>query len=303
MLVASAIAYTMTLAALHVLWILTGAAPWIAAFTSLISVFFVLATGLSVVLSLAARSYFGPSDPLRQAWTLLVVASAVRLTGHIIRHVLGHTTLAEAPTAAFLAHLGQVVAGPLHTVLVAAALARVMYVCWRLRMLVRPAALDVVLGGATILFTVRLLFDLSQWYAARMPLTALDVLGWTSDPLLALLLIEAIVLRRAAVAMGAGMVARVWGTFATAIFLTTIGDLGVWAEAHQYLRWPMTSLVWYVWPAVEAAWAMGPAWQVIACRAAEQHAIVDLSSGRPSRSGAIAFDGHPGSIDITPGPA
>lgn len=180
-LVTSAIAYTMTLAALHVLWILTGAAPWIASFTSLISVFFVLATGLSVVLSLAARRYFGPSDPLRQAWTLLVVASAVRLTGHIIRHVLGHTTLADAPTAAFLVHLGQVVAGPTHTVLVAAALARVTYVCWRLRMLVRPAALDVVLRGATILFTARFLYDLSQWYAARTPPTALDVLGWTSD--------------------------------------------------------------------------------------------------------------------------
>ena len=97
-LVTSAIAYTVTLAALHVLWILTGAAPWIASFTSLISVFFVLATGLSVVLSLAARRYFGPSDPLRQAWTLLVVASAVRLTLEpIIRHVLGHTTLADAP--------------------------------------------------------------------------------------------------------------------------------------------------------------------------------------------------------------
>lgn len=103
--------------------------------------------------------------------------------------------------------------------------------------------------------------------------------------------------------MGAGMVARVWGTFATAIFLTTLGDLGVWAEAHQYLRWPLTSLVWYVWPAVEAAWAMGPAWQVIACRTAEQHAFVELSTRRSSGSGAIAFDGHPGSIDITPGPA
>ena len=85
------------------------------------------------------------------------------------------------------------------------------------------------------------------------------MLGWASDPRLSILLFEAILIRRSAIETGWGLLAKSWGSFAAGIFLTSLGDMGLWASANSYLPWPYSSVTWYVWFLASAAFALGPA--------------------------------------------
>jgi len=275
-MIAATLACVAVMAALHAAWAVTGADGWLTAFSLLISAFLVAAAALSVALALAARRFFGPGDPLRLVWSVLVAAAVVRLTGHVLSHVVPHWgPLVEMPVTeemlAAIVRAGRVVSGPLHMALVAVALGSVLRVCRRLGLLVRPTAFDALLVAATALFAAQFLRDLVAWRAsAHAPAGVLETITWTSDPLLALLLAEAIVIRRAALAMGASYVSWCWGSFAAAIFLTSVGDVGVWLDARGYVTWPWRSIFWYAWPLAEMAWALGPAWQLVACRSAQR---------------------------------
>ncbi len=183
--------------------------------------------------------------------------------------------------------------------------------------------IDLALIGGVGLFALRFLYDLAQWRASAASAAAtstvaatgsvmstmlLDVVSWTSDPLLAILLLEAILIRRAAVRMGAGYLSQLLG----AIFirrdaarglaaatsraagarsppgssLTSLGDIGFWALANGHIVWPWSSAILVhlaTSPTPRSPWA--PAWQVVACRTA-----------RPLRGAAPA--GAP--IDLRP---
>jgi hypothetical protein len=286
------------MAMFHLGWIFTGRDAWMIGFRVVSSGFLVATAALSAGLARGARRFFMQADPLRLAWSLLLVAAVVRLTGHVIAHVLPLAPLADRfsfdpDTLRQLSHAGLIVSGPVHMALVAVALATVVRLCARLGLLVRPSRVDILLAGVIGLFAVQFLRDLMIWRSdASAPAGMLDAIGWASDPLLALLLIEAMIIRRAAVAMGAGYVTRCWGAFAAAIFLTSVGDVGFWAEARGYVSWPWRSVFWYVWPIAEAAWALGPAWQLVACRAAQQielPTIPTVSSTRWPSASVLPF--------------
>jgi hypothetical protein len=61
------------------------------------------------------------------------------------------------------------------------------------------------------------------------------MLAWASDPLLSILLFQAILIRRSAVETGWGFLSKSWGAFAAGIFLASMGDTGIWATAENYL--------------------------------------------------------------------
>ena len=264
------------MAVLHFTWIVSGADRWVISFQLFTSGFLVVTAGLSAGLAGAARRFFVPADPLRLTWSLLLVAAIVRVAGHVIAHVLPLAPFTGSPsfdsaTIERLSHAGRIISGPVCMALVAVALASVVRLHARLGLLVRPSRFDVVVAGTIGLFAVQFVRDLMIWRAdATAPAGLLDMIGWASDPLLALLFVQAVILRRSAVEMGAGHVSRCWGAFAVAIFLTSVGDVGLWADAHGYVTWPWRSVFWYAWPLAEMAWALGPAWQLVACRTAQR---------------------------------
>jgi len=90
------------------------------------------------------------------------------------------------------------------------------------------------------------------------------MLLWLSDPLLSLLLVEAILVRRSVIRMGQGLVAKCWGMFVLAIVITSAGDAAIWASNHGLLSEPMTALSWYIWFVAAAAFASAPAYQFAA---------------------------------------
>jgi TRAP-type mannitol/chloroaromatic compound transport system permease small subunit len=90
------------------------------------------------------------------------------------------------------------------------------------------------------------------------------MLLWLSDPLLSLLLIEAILVRRSVIRMGQGLVAKCWGMFVLAIVVTSAGDAAIWASSHNLLSESITALSWYIWFVAAAAFASAPAYQLAA---------------------------------------
>ena len=45
------------------------------------------------------------------------------------------------------------------------------------------------------------------------------------------------------------------------VFLTAIGDAGIWAAAYGYLPYPWSAAVWFVWLPAAAAFALAPAYR------------------------------------------
>jgi hypothetical protein len=90
----------------------------------------------------------------------------------------------------------------------------------------------------------------------------LEVASWPVDPLLVLLVAEALLLNRSAREMGAGWVSRCWRSYSIGVFLVLLGDLGLWLTAYGYLPWPWNSVVWYIWLPASCAFALAPAYQL-----------------------------------------
>jgi len=72
--------------------------------------------------------------------------------------------------------------------------------------------------------------------------------------------------------MGWGLISRYWGSFAAAIALTALGDVGAWLTWSGFLTWPYNSIGWYVWFPAAAAYVLGPAYQAEALRRANRNA-------------------------------
>jgi len=62
--------------------------------------------------------------------------------------------------------------------------------------------------------------------------------------------------------MGWGLIARCWFSFTAAIFLTSLGDIGLWAWSKGFLSHGFEAASWYVWFLASAAYALGPAYQL-----------------------------------------
>jgi hypothetical protein len=65
--------------------------------------------------------------------------------------------------------------------------------------------------------------------------------------------------------------------FTAAIFLTSLGDMGLWAWAKGYLSPAMVALSWHVWFVAGACFALGPAYQLQAIAQASRGYAFDDS--------------------------
>jgi len=245
------------------------------------SLFLVVVGGVEFFLTALARRQFHSDEPLRKAWSLIMLAAAVRWTGLMLANWLTvysyiNPRVYLAPTwdvqaAASLRELGLLVNGPIHMLLLAAGLSLVLRLYKRLRILVGLEAIDYLLLALVLAFT------LSQGYQifhvvsqSHDPVTLTAVLKWLTDPLLSCLLVEAVLIRRAVVNMGWGLISKSWGAYTAAIFLTSVADMGMWADDYGYIRWQVGALTWYLWFIVAAAYALAPAYQLQASIRAKQ---------------------------------
>lgn len=219
--------------------------------------------------------FFEPGEPLFQAWRLITLASLFRLLGLILAHVVSRWYSDSG--------VGYTVSGPLQLTLLGVALWLVLRLYRKLDFDLRPrftdvlALLTVALYAAFVLVVVASLamFGEIQW-------SAQTVLGWATYPLLCAVLLEAVLLRRAALRMGGGLISRCWTAYAVAIILTALGDLGLWLHNYGLLTPLGTALSWLIWYPAAAAYALGPCWQYEAIRYA-------MERGASAVSGSLEF--------------
>ncbi len=257
----------------YLTWMATGNELWITLFFRYQgSLFFLLSGGIGLWLSLAVWRQFSPGDAMKPAWLLIFLSFVCHFSGDLLTHLLSVNSSLNPrlyltggwneQSAWALKEWGQVIGGPGAMVLLAGGLMLVLRVYRRLGLLARLAAFDYALLGAVAAYTMRFIYDLLRWQAeSTATVTILKAISWLSDPLLSLLLFEAILIRRSVIRMGSGLISRCWGAFTAGIFLTSVGDMGLWAAAQGYLKWPLSSITWYIWFLASAAYALGPAYQ------------------------------------------
>lgn len=258
----------------YLAWRTTADARWVTVFFTYQGAFFFISCGvLEFCLCLFARWQFSPGEPLRRAWSFISAAAAARLAGGLFVHLLSVNSYLNPylyffdywneSLAASLRQLGLVAGGPLAMAFLARGLYSVLRVYKKLDLLGRPTLFDGMLLGVVVLYTLWFLVELTGLSQEAIDaLTIYELINWASDPLLSLLLFEAIILRRSVMNMGGGLVAKCWGALTAAVFLTSLGDIGMWAVSHGYLTEAQEAATWYIWFLASAAYALAPAYQV-----------------------------------------
>lgn len=264
------------------MWSQTGDATWLRSFFDYGGALFLVGCSLAGCwAAFRCWSYFSRGDLLRPAWLLIALSALFQFSGGVITHILGSESLVNParllPSAAAQSFIGTAAEygrlfSPIYMLLLAFGLFSVLKVCRRNGILGRLRAIDVVLVGIVAVYTID--FFRSVVFAPGLghgESGVQKILSWTSDPLLCVLLLQAILIRRSVANLGWGLIARCWMSFTAAIFLTSVGDIGLWASANGYLPKILEIASWYVWFLASAAYALGPSYQL--------QAMVHASSG------------------------
>jgi hypothetical protein len=223
-------------------------------------------------LSMRAWRQFAPGEPLRRVWLLMAGASGCGLLGSLQVQVLsarsGLNPLLHVDgwwsesIALSLRQAGQTLGGPIRFALLAAAVWWALKIYRRAGFLGRLNWLNFICLAAVGLYVGLEAFDLSAALRAGKRPGLAEMMNWPTDPLLWLLLAEAMLLLRSVDEMGPGMIGRTWKALSVAVFLTSLGDFSLWATNYGYLPWPWSSITWYIWLPAAAAFAMAPAYQL-----------------------------------------
>jgi hypothetical protein len=277
-------------------WVTTGNELWITTFFRYQgALFLLLCSGAGAWLSLTVWRRFSPGDAMKPAWFLILLSFACRFSGDLLTHLLsvkshlnpryllaGLIGAWDDQAAQATREIGLVIGGPGSMVLLAGGLLLVLRLYRQLGLLARLRVLDYVLVVAVTTYTLRFTYDLLRLLGeSPAPVATLKAINWLSDPLLSLLLIEAIFIRRSVIQMGSGLISRCWGAFTAGIFFTSAGDMGLWAVAQGYLKWPQSSITWYIWFLASAAYALGPAYQAEAISLATKEVARHAPEKRP----------------------
>jgi hypothetical protein len=240
------------------------------------TLFFLLATSAESFLAFECRAGFDADEPMRMAWTFITWASLARFAGAILAS-LDHWHLASISgntssilSVAFpsgLAEAGSVLGGPISMVLLAIALSRVLKIQHKFGILRGLTRTDVMLIGLIVTFTLGEIVNIARYLGpAYQPPSFAKAILWLSDPLLALLLVQAVLIRRSVIRVGLGLISQCWEMYVIAIVITVAGDASIWSVGEGLLSPPFVALTWYIWFFAAAAFASAPAYQLAAMK-------------------------------------
>jgi hypothetical protein len=267
-------------------WRIGGNDAWIEEFFRVpgaLLLVWLAATGL--LFSVRVSRGFFPGESMHAAWQLIAFSAACEFAGAALVQLFGtqsrlnplHYFSGGAALAPALRLAGLVLDGPCRFALLAAALFLVLRIYRRTGFLGRYTAIDWVMLAGFGAYVVREAVDVVVRIRHGKPLSLAEILNLPVDPLLWVLLAEALRLFRSVRKMGAGWIGKCYGAFSAGIFLVLLGDVALWATNWGYLPWPWSALGWYVWIPAAGAFALAPTYQWEAMR----HAESSRGSGQP----------------------
>lgn len=222
---------------------------------------------------------YSSTDAMHTPWLLMTLAAACHLCGALFAQLLSsgsplnplvYLPVWSEPLAVACRDFGLAIGGPVQMALLACGLRLLLHVYRRAGILQSVTRADWVVLALVGAYTARSVHHLVAAIATGTPLSAGLLIETSTDPLLLLLLFEAMVIRRSVCGMCGGLIGKCWLAYTMAIFLTLLGNLAVWATSSGFLPWPVSSLGWFAWLAAAAAYALAPAYQMEALRKARQ---------------------------------
>ena len=239
-------------------------------------------TGMAVVelwLCVLVLRSFPSGAPLRPAWILITLSAVTRAAYAVIAPVLGTYWLlnplvwagkAESGLMEQIRQCALIAGGPIEMALLGAGLLMALRVLRRFGFWVRPSAADWVLVGVVSLFMLYRFGEAVVASQVGRHINTDAVIALAGYPLLCGLFLEALLLRRSIARMGRGLATKCWAAFMIAIFITTAGQMIIWAMQRYATSWPVAAIEWYVWFPAAVGFALAPAYQLAAqCRATQ----------------------------------
>jgi hypothetical protein len=254
------------------------------------------ATGMAAVslwLCLVVWRSFPAGSPLRFTWMLLALAAAAQATSGVLTDFLGTNWLlnpllwSEQPKSGLIGQIRQaalIAGGPMRLALLAAAMLAVLRVLRKYGFPVRPAAADWAVSGIVCMFAFSRLGEACAATIAGRQIGQADWVSLAGLPILCVLSMEAMLLRRSVARMGKGLIARGWLVLGYGILLTVTGEAVLWVLSHFSQTLPLAMVSALMPLTIGSAFALVPAYQLVAQRRAMRPADSqpeDLSAGVP----------------------
>jgi hypothetical protein len=241
--------------------------------------FLVFCTVLELSWASLAWKQFSPGQLLRRAWLLIMISAVCHVVGMSISHLLCMDSYINPlyvfkdswynSASVVLLPVGTFIGGPLHMFALAGGLFLALRLCQQFGIHGKLKGLDWVVLGIVVAYTMRVAYVLVRLrIKSPQPLHLGEAVTWLNDPLLCVLLFLAFFLRRRVVQMGPSYVAECWGAYVVAILGTSMASMATWAADFGFLPYPERAVLWYIWPVIYAAYALGPIYQVEASRVA-----------------------------------
>jgi hypothetical protein len=261
-----------------VLWRISHQDFWIEDFFRLPgALLLVWLAGIGLYYSLRVWRAFDTGEPMRRAWQLIALSAAADFSASLLVQIFGTQSrlnpLTYAAGGAFIASwrsAGLMIGGTCRFGMLSVGLLLVIMLYRRTGLLGRLAWVDwglLLLFGAYIAReTTDVVIRLQE---GRKPLSGAEIFGLPVDPLLWVLLSQALRLYRSVKPMGLGWIGKCYAAFSVGILMVLLGDVAIWATNWGYLPWPWAALGWYAWIPAAAAFAVAPLFQWEAMRSAE----------------------------------
>jgi hypothetical protein len=265
----------------HIRWLLGGGAALFRYYFAYEDpLFLVFCTVLEFSWAYLAWKQFSSGQLLRRAWLLIMISAICHVVGMSISHILCMGSYINPlyafnvswykTASTFLPHVGAFIGGPLHMVALVGGLFLALRLCQQFGIRGKLKGLDWVVLGIVVAYTLQVAYVIIRLrMEAPRPPHLYEVMNWVNDPLLCVLLFLAFFLRRSVVQMGRGYVTKCWGAYVIAILGTSMGSMGSWAADFGFLPYPESAVLWYIWPVIYAAYALGPIYQVEATHVAQ----------------------------------
>lgn len=242
--------------------------------------YFLAVSGAAACFAYQVRIQFDFNEPMHLTWTLVFLNGCCQFAGLACSQVFSPDNAwnpliwlgALTPQRSRALHdIGLVMSSPLAMVVLAFGLGRVLIVKRRLALVGQLTVKDRMFIGAVLIFTADQLFEIGRMLTYnRAAVNATQVLLWFTDPALAVLLIQAVSIRRLVIHLGNGLVARCWWMMAAGVLCTSAGNAFMWAENYGMIPQMLSPLGWFIWFFPVTAFACAPCYQLDAVRQAHE---------------------------------
>jgi hypothetical protein len=253
-------------------------------------------TGMAAVdlwLCLVVLRSFPAGSPLRSTWMLLTLAAAARAASGVLAEFLGTIWLlnplswSEQSKPGLIGQIRQaalIAGGPIRLALLAAAMLAVLRVLRKYGFPVRPTFGDWAVSGIVCMFTLARLGEACAASLAGRQIGQADWISLAGLPILCVLSMEAMLLRRSVARMGNGLIPRGWVALAYGVLLMVAGEVVLWVLPHYSQTLPLAMVCALMPLTIGSVFALVPAYQLAAQRRAMRPAgsqPEDLSAGVP----------------------